>query len=237
MTTRNKAKQGISIITCTHLPNYMNHVFENFARQTWRPKELIIILNNDALKLSEWRSRAAKYGNIRIFQLPGRMSLGRCLNFGISKAKYDFIAKFDHDDYYGPRFLAEMMGSFQKTNADIVGKRSYYTFISSKKLLIIRFPNREHRYESLVHGGTFLVKKAVFNRVKFADRSLGEDVQFLKDCRMKGFRIYSAGKGHYVYIRRNNQKTHTWKISHDYLLRNSKIVAVTDHFLKYMRNR
>lgn len=232
-----KDYQGVSIITCTHLPNYMDNVLRNYTKQKWEPKELIIILNNDKLNLAEWKRKAAKYKNISVYQLSESMSLGRCLNFGISKAKYDFIAKFDHDDYYAPRFLAEAMGTFQKKNADVVGKRSYYTYIQHRKLLILRFPNQEHRYVKHVHGGTFVIKRKVFNKVKFANRSLGEDVKFLQDCRKKGFKIYSAGKLYFVYIRRGNQNAHTWKIDDNYLLKRAKIVASTDNYKKYAGNK
>lgn len=237
MNIKGKPNQGVSVVTCTHLPDYMDNVLRNYAKQTWKPKELIVILNNDKLNRLEWKRKAAKYQNIRIYQLPERMSLGRCLNFGIRKAKYDFIAKFDHDDYYARRYLAAAMGNFQKKKADIVGKRTYFTYLEHKKLLIIRFPNREHKYVPLVHGGTFVIKRNVFNSVKFSDRSVGEDVKFLKDCRKKGFKIYSAGKLYYVYMRRNNEKGHTWKINDGYLLKGSKIIGVTENFKKYARRK
>lgn len=48
----NKAKQqGVSIITCTNRHNYLNNLLQNFSRQRYANKELIIIINNNKIPL------------------------------------------------------------------------------------------------------------------------------------------------------------------------------------------
>lgn len=132
-------RHGVSVITCTHHPNFMRNVFNNYKRQVLPAKELIIVLNNDRMSLAQWRKKARKYNKVSVYKLPQKTSLGRCLNFAVAKSRYPYIAKFDHDDYYGPRYLTDALKAFQKTGADIVGKRSHYTYITDKKLLIIRY--------------------------------------------------------------------------------------------------
>lgn len=44
--------KGVSIITCTNRQNYLNNLLQNFNRQRYAQKELIIIINNNAIPLS-----------------------------------------------------------------------------------------------------------------------------------------------------------------------------------------
>lgn len=214
----------------------MKNIFSNFTRQKWKKKELIIIINRNNMNLAKWQNAAKKWKNVSIYQLPERLSLGQCLNFAVQKAKYGLIAKCDDDDYYGPHYLSESIRFFRRTNADVVGKRSYYIFWTVSKQLRIRFPGQENRRSKLVHGGTIIAKKSIFQAVPFADRSLGEDQCFLKDCRLRGYRIYSMSRFHYCYMRRNN-RLHTWKADYEYLLKTSKKVAKTSDILKFVNRK
>ena len=113
----------VSLIACTIRTNMMNNIFENFSRQNWKEKELIIILNNDKMDIEKWKEKAADYENVTIYQLPQEKTLGNCLNFGIEKAKYDIVAKFDDDDYYSPYYLTEAMEIFKTDKCTVSWQR------------------------------------------------------------------------------------------------------------------
>lgn len=214
----------------------MKNIFSNFTRQKWKKKELIIVINSEKMNLAKWKNAARNYKNVSVFLLPARISLGQCLNFAVQKAKYGWIAKCDDDDYYGPYYLTDSMKYIRKTNADVIGKRSYYIFWKGTKQLRIRFPGQENRPSRLVHGGTIIAKKNVMQAVPFADRSLGEDQRFLRDCRLRGYRIYSTSRFNYCYIRRKDQ-LHTWKADREYLIKTSKKVAKTSHILNFVNRK
>ncbi|WP_077211701.1 glycosyltransferase [Bacillus dakarensis] len=225
-------EQGVTIITCTNKLQFMENLITNFVQQKWENKELIIILNKDTLNLEEWRERTKEYIDVSIFQLPEEVSLGSCLNYGVEKSKYNFIAKFDDDDYYGPSYIDEAMDAFAKTDADVIGKRSYFIYLEINTLLMIRFPKNENRWVKRVHGGTIIAKKRALEKVPFPDRSLGEDKYFLRNCLLNGLSIYSTSRFNYTYIRRE-QDLHTWKANKRYLYRTSKTVAITSNFKPY----
>ena len=227
---------GISVITCTNKPRFLKNIFLNFTRQKWKKKELIIIINSDKKNLAKWKDDIKRYKNVSVFWLPARISLGQCLNFAVRKAKYEWIAKCDDDDYYGPYYLSESVHFIKRTNADIVGKRSYYIFWTGSKQLRIRFPGQENRPSRLVHGGTIIARKKILQAVPFADCSLGEDHRFLRACRLKGYRIYSMSRFNYCY-RRRNHRLHTWKADPRYLWKTSEKVAKTSHILKFVNRK
>lgn len=231
---RNFLNLGVSIITCTNRLENINNVFENYARQLYENKELIIILNNNKMKLSKWHEKAKEYDNVHVFQLDQKITLGECLNFGVDKSKYDTIAKFDDDDYYSSHYLYDSIGAFKHTKADIIGKSTTYVYFEKDKLLAIRNPKRENRYVYRVEGPTLIIKKKVFEKVKFRDKNLGEDVQFCKDCFKEGFKIYSHNKLNYVYIRHKSTFKHTWTISDDYYKKLCKIIGKVEDYKSYI---
>lgn len=221
------SRQGVSIITCTKRPSCMNTLFHNYGRQRYRNKELIVILNNDSMKLSDYVTAAKSYKNVSIYRLPAHVSLGACLNYGVKRSRYNYIAKFDDDDYYAPNYLADSMRSMRQTNADIVGKRAHYMYLQGRKLLLLRYPRMENQYVPLVQGATLLVKRKVFSKVSFPNRNQGESIRFCRAGRAKGFKVYSGRRYNFVAFRRKNSRNHTWIVSDNHLLsRNVKVLKV-----------
>lgn len=230
----NNDKPSVSIITCTNRPNYMDNVFENFETQTYEKKELIIILNNNKMNIKKWKEKAEKYNNVRVFQLDENVTLGECLNFGIEKANFGIIAKFDDDDYYASQYLQNSIMAFNYTDADVVGKATTYVYFEESKILAIRNYKRENRYVYRIEGPTMLIKKEVFNKIKFRKISLGEDVKFCKDCIKNGFKIYAHNRYDYVYIRHGRKSSHTWNISDNYFLKLCKVIGKIDDYKSYV---
>lgn len=215
---------GVSIITCTKRLNFINNIIENFNRQKYIKKELIIILNNNSIKLWEAEQVAKQYENVRVFQLNEEFSLGECLNFGIEKSKFEIISKFNDDDYYASEYLVDIINAYSYTDAEIIGKCSYYIYFEGSKILAIRHPNNENRYTKFITGSTLTFKKEIFNKVKFPSKSSSEDIQFLKNCVANGFKIYSVDRFNYVYIRHKSTNEHTWKFQNKDLLKECTIV-------------
>lgn len=223
-------RYGVSIVTCTNRPEFFTNLLENYQNQRYKRKELIIVLNNDSMNLNEYRQKVASYSDVSVYQVPENMSLGRCLNHGIAYAKLPLIAKFDDDDYYSPYYLLEQVKALVRKRSDVVGKHACLVYIAAKKKLIIRSPSEKNKFLTFVQGGTILFRKRVFEKVRFANRTVGEDVKFLSSCREKGFKVYATSPYNYVYIRRKNKESHTWRAKDRFYLVGSKLVAKTKHF-------
>ena len=51
----------ISIIACTMRPEFINNIFANYNRQSYKNKELIIILNHDDIDIDKVKIKAMLY--------------------------------------------------------------------------------------------------------------------------------------------------------------------------------
>lgn len=223
----------VSVITCTNRPQFFGALINNYRRQRYNHKELIVVLNKDSMDLSKYRRMVSSIPHISVYKVPEKFSLGRCLNYGIGKSKYPNIAKFDDDDYYAPNYLIEQVRAQRRTGADIVGKGAHLKFFEGKRLLAITTPSEKNKYVKYVAGGTLLFKRRLHNRVRFADRTLGEDSNFLQRSRAKGYKLYATSPYNFVGIRRANKRSHTWTLSDNIVMKGSKFVARTTRYRRW----
>lgn len=213
----------------------MENVFQNYKNQVWKEKELIIILNRNDMSIESWKIKAEFYQDVSIYQLQEEWTLGECLNFGIEKAKYDFIAKFDDDDYYAPNYLAQSMEFFNKTNADLIGKRTIFMYFEDEKILAIHKPGKENKIVNQgLKGATLIFKKEIIKKVWFPKLNLGEDTFFIRQCIKNMFKVYSTDKNNYVCLRTSLAGHHTWDINNELLLKKSSIVCKTDDYKPFV---
>jgi cellulose synthase/poly-beta-1,6-N-acetylglucosamine synthase-like glycosyltransferase len=220
----------ISIITCTVREHLISNIIDNYTNQLFQDKELIIILNQDEMDINLIKGKIGSIKGVTIYQLPQDYTLGECLNYGIEKAKYDVIAKFDDDDYYGPEYLKEAMNALKKTNANIVGKEEFFVFLKSNNTLLLRGHGLSNKYVKHVSGATLVFEKSIIDKIKFPNLTLGEDTEFQKKCIKYGYRIYSTSRYNFAAIRGNDVNEHTWKISDKRLIEHGEIVAFKEDF-------
>ncbi|QCJ41552.1 glycosyltransferase family 2 protein [Bacillus sp. S3] len=218
----------VSIITCTIREESIDNVFKNYQQQTWKDKELIIILNKDSMDIDRWHKKARDYPNVQVFQLHEKATLGDCLNFGVMNASSDYIAKFDDDDYYGPEYITSSMDAFKNKNVWIVGKSSYYIYFKNKKALIYVSGTRNSITDT-VAGATLLFRKEMFYHIRFEKVNRAEDYFFIDQAKKAGFQIYSTNPRHFAVIRQDLEQ-HTWKISDEDLMGWGDLVSYTDDF-------
>jgi glycosyltransferase involved in cell wall biosynthesis len=218
----------VSIITCTIREEFMDNVFNNYQQQTWKDKELIIILNKDSMNMDRWIHKAMDYPNVRVYQLHEKATLGDCLNYGVLLANYDIIAKFDDDDYYGPDYITNSMPAFRDKNVSIVGKSACFIYFKNKKALI-HVKGDENTSTDSVAGATLMFRKELFYYIRFEKVNRAEDYFFIDQSKKEGFTIYSTDRYDFAAIRHNSEN-HTWKVSDEDLMSWGNLIAETDDF-------
>lgn len=207
----------ISVITCTNRPHMMKHIFDNYSRQKLKNKELVLILNNDAMDIKKWKTAAKKHPNVSVYQLPEHLSVSECKNFAVKQSTYRYIAKFDDDDYYAPLYLTAVWKAFlSQKKADIVGKSSIYVYFEKENCLGLLGSKAENGFTPRVADSTLAFNKDIFPYVRFTNMKVGSDKRFQMDARAKGFAIYSTDRYNHAAIRGTN--AHTWHIKDDQLM-------------------
>jgi len=227
-------KPGVSIIVHTNSLQSIADIFGNYERQSYEKKELIVVTNIPNINLDEWKERGKQYKNVKIFKLAEHKLPGECINFAVEQSNFGFIAKFADNAYYAEEYLKDLMNAFKYTYAGVVGKCTSYIYYESSKILAIRFPNMENRYVKHLTNSTMVIKRDVFNRVRFSDvLSIGQEMQFLKDCISKGIKIYASDRFNHIFIEKNNYANNS-KIDEQEYIKNCDIVIHTDDYITHV---
>lgn len=209
----------------------MENIFLNYSSQTIENKELIIILNNDSINLSRWIGKAANYSNVSVFQLPEWYTASECKMFASQQASFDYIAKFDDDDYYAPNYLISIWSIYQTNKeVDIIGKSTVYVYFQESNYLGVLHSSKENQYTNRVVDSTLTFKKDVLSKVSFIRSKYGSDAKFQKDCIYNGFNIYSTDRFNHVVFRNEHHNDHTWKITDQQLMNACTDLICTNDF-------
>lgn len=232
---RQKIRRRVTIITPTNKQMYKENIFANYQNQSYPDKELIVVLNQNLLNLREWVEYSRGFPNVKVFQIDETASLGECLNFAVDQSTGSYIARFDDDDYFGSNYLLDLIPCFEMTGADLVGKVAHFIYFQAYRQLVICDPHRGYRFEDYLPGGAQVVRREVFDRVRYQHWSLGEDSLFDRQCLEAGYTLYSADPFNFLRYRQQDKTHHTWKISDlEFMHAYCKMGITTDDPIPYI---
>lgn len=226
----NNKSPKICITTVTNKGyKYLPNIINNFLRQTYPYKKLIIIFNSVDIKKEVVEDQLYSNGIIDcIVEIIPDKSLGQCLNYSINQIpeSYGIWCKMDDDDYYGENYLMTNLEAMLRSNADVVGRRDMYIYVPEWKKLYFKKNGGNNMLVPWVQGASLFVKKNVFNKVMFPDKNKGEDTHFGHAVRNNGFKTFAAPINDFIVVRRLNNRNHTWLIDLKKYLKHSVVVSL-----------
>ena len=204
----------VSVLTPTMRPGSIAHCLENFRKQAYENKELVLILNNAEFDVDAIRRDVESIPNAQVIHVEGRTTLGDCLNRGVEAASGRYVAEMDDDDHYGDRYLSDSVLAASFSDAEIVGKGAYFVYFVSTDDTALRENTPEHTYtSSVVAGNTIFVQTDAVRDILFAPLVRGEDTDFQRRAVWAGCRIYSTDRFNYLRVWDHQVSEHSWKIS------------------------
>mgnify|MGYP000330481791 FL=1 len=136
------------IIPVYNVEEYLHYAIESLEKQTYKNFEIILVNDGSTDNSGELCDEySEKYSNVRVFHKEnGGLSDAR--NFGVKKAKGEFITFLDPDDYLEAYSLELLAGIQEKYNCDIVSTRvkatELYNVYSNYSLMKRDFENVTH---------------------------------------------------------------------------------------------
>ena len=200
---------SVSVLMPTMRPKNVLRSLNNFQKQTYQDKELILILNNAEFDIDSIRRDAELIPNVQVLYMEGRTTLGDCLNRGVEAASGKYIAKMDDDDLYGERYLSDSVLAASFSGAEIVGKGMHFVYLESldTTALLEKWP--EHAFTVFVRGATLFIKNDVVRDISFDSISIREDTNFQLAAAQAGCKIYSADRFNFMQVRTRRLSDHT----------------------------
>ena len=198
----------VSVLMPTMRPENVPRCLENFTKQAYAQKELILILNNAEFDLDAIRRDIDGIPNVEMLYLDDPATLGDCLNRGVAAAAGKYIAKMDDDDHYGERYLSDSVLAASFSDAEVVGKGSFYMYFEDSDTTALAELTAEHTYTHFVTGGTLFVREDVIREIPFESVSLKEDTNFQRAAAQAGCRIYAGDRFNFIRVRTRRLSDH-----------------------------
>lgn len=216
-------RPGVSALVSTNRPGQLDHVLRTVGSQRDVAVQLALLTHGFDVDEADVRLRAKEAGveDLVLLRADADVPLGECLNRLVAASDGDVVAKMDDDDLYGEHYLSDQLDAMAYSGAEVVGKQAHYLYVASLHATILRFAEREHRYTAFVMGPTIVARRALAERVRFADVGRGEDTGFLRSAVDRGARVFSADRFNFVQVRSGG--AHTWDVTDAELLSSGEV--------------
>lgn len=209
---RDAETNSVWVVVPFSRPENLTRVVENFARQKFPFKKLVLVANGRARKQLEAGAFDVPWAEV--FTCEAHQSAAKNTALAeIRKRGGGFTVVMDDDDWYGPQYLTEACG-YART-FDVIGKRRHFVSVDGQLWLCSR-EQRNRVGDDWLTGGTIACwaeDAPEYPLVKW-----GEDVGFCLAALRRGMKVRSTDLYHYVY-RRDSTTDHAWQISAEELRR------------------
>ena len=195
------------IIPVYNVEKYIDRCLKSIISQNYDDLEIIVIDNGSTDSSgSICDTYASEYSNISVYHIENH-GVGAARNFGLSKARGEFIYFVDSDDYLVGNLFADFA---DKLVSDLdLAVFSYYNSFEED------LTEKQRTEKSLPFKGSYdkdgFIKifidlflsdmlYTIWNNLSFEQYELGEDVRFNLDVYRKVNKIYLSQDSYYVYV-------------------------------------
>ncbi|WP_156342831.1 glycosyltransferase family 2 protein [Devosia sp. A16] len=123
---------------------------EQFNRQTYAPRELVIVCDAVSEALDALVGQAGH--NVRLVRASGALSLGELRNLSVAEAQGDLVCQWDDDDLYSADRIAHGVGALLQVGADALFLRQWFMWCPAQQVLVL---SRSRMWE-----GSMIARKA-----------------------------------------------------------------------------
>jgi hypothetical protein len=195
------AARRVSVIACAADPAELDRLIAGYDRQAYADKELVLVVTGEGLDVEQAAQRVGSRPDVRVIPAAGSPAVGAMLNQAVAQSRFEQVAWFSAGAFYGEHFLTDLMAGFAYTDAQLVGKCAHFEYLDAEHRLILKAPDEEQQFVSSLPSSGMIVKRAVFERVRFPDGPIADETRALPDWSEKGFKMYSADRFNYVLHR------------------------------------
>lgn len=179
----------VACLCCTYgRPHLLPEAIESFLRQTYEPRELIIL--DDA---GQYTGCVSRWPNVKVVSIPYRFAtLGEKRNAcaALASPGTDLYAVWDDDDIYLPRHLELAVAALATANADIVIPSVLFVCDNSKLAL--------KRNRHIFHG-SWVFRRSMFIRCPYPAMQSGQDQAMLAKMRAERAKVVYTSEPTYIY--------------------------------------
>lgn len=213
MNTKFQYRKVSIIVPVYNCEKYILRCVNSLLNQTYKNTEILLIddgSTDNSLEICNYLSK--ENANVHVFHKINE-GLSATRNFGIEKAKGDYIGFVDSDDYVSIDFYERLVELLENHEDSIASANIIRFFEDETRKIIFKMGNCHLDYEEflknlLLHKGDVSVCNKLFptnliKKYRFQENKLNEDLLFFFS--FKFVKIYYANiNGYYYFCRKNS---------------------------------
>lgn len=178
----NKSSKSYPMVSvCTPTFNrrpFIKSMFDCFRNQDYPKSRIEWIIVDDGTDKIKDLVESSNIPQIRYFDLPEKIALGKKRNFMHDKAKGSFIVYMDDDDYYPPERISHAVERLQSDpKALCAGSSEIYLYFKGMNKMIQAGPYGPKH----ATAGTFAFRRDLLDQTRYDDDAcIAEEREFLK---------------------------------------------------------
>jgi hypothetical protein len=214
---------AVSIVLATHRAEWLPHAVSQVNKQTYEPRELVVVLHGSGFPTSVTQRLAEKVsGPCEVVQVSHEASLGDALNAGVAVASGEVITKMDDDDWYGSAHLWDLVAALGYSGAQLVGKGAEFVYLTELDITIRRFTGRAETSSRTIGGGSLTMRKDDLRAAgSWPPLSSRVDQSLIDAVLREGGKIHRTHG--YAYLLNRHSTGHIWQAHVDYFLAQSEV--------------
>lgn len=200
-------------------PSMMQNVIQNFERQQYPNKRLVLVENG----LGLGACRRFNYSpDLVLSSEPHQSAAKNAALETLIKIRAGHWATMDDDDYYGPSYLEGIADGFHR-GYEVVGKSSIFLRYADGRMHFLQ-QGGELKEVGMVNGPT-ISSVVCSDMPRFPLVEWGEDNEWVRLAREKhGWRVWAANCHSFCWCRRGPAHGHTYRISDEGLENLSRVL-------------
>src|SRR5262249_53054865 len=127
----------VSIVMATKRPGFVPVALAQMERQRDVRAEVLLGLHGMAFEQVREAVESCSLP-VKWVEADASVPFGEVLNRAAAQASGDYVAKWDDDDWYGPRHLADLFMALTYAGADVVGTTAEFFYLEPLKATIRR---------------------------------------------------------------------------------------------------
>ena len=154
--------------------------------------------------------------DVQLILSKGKGNVSVNLNRALRQAEGEFIKYLDEDDMLTENCIEDSLRTFSEQGCDFIHGNAINLHMAGKHgrmesyIPEIKYPTlHDMIVKNVIHGGTLMYRREVFDRVGYYDESLqwSEEVDFNMRCLKAGLKIGYCDSFLYYYHRHEGQKS------------------------------
>ena len=201
LAARDATRHSVTVVAVAAYQSQAIRAMDNFTLQDYPDRDLLLILHGTAFDEDTLAERTSAISNIRLISMERAETLAGCLNHAVDQASGDYVAMIDADCVYGEHYLADTMLAARYSDAEVIGKGTYYLYSEDDGALTLEVARPEHQLTDFVVGSTLIVRRELLSNYGFNEKLADPATAFVRDAAKAGRKIYSADRFNHVAVK------------------------------------